>query len=76
MKQNVAVLSKICAEYGPLYRLIKGIQINNDLSLQVIVGARHWFPEFCETWQKVKTNIGPFCILPMIWRYRNDSPRP
>jgi UDP-N-acetylglucosamine 2-epimerase len=41
VKRNIAVFTGTRAEYGLLHWLMKDIQAESDLSLQVIVGAMH-----------------------------------
>ena len=53
MKRNIAVFTGTRADYGLLHWLMKDIQADSDLSLQVIVGAMHLSPEFGETWQEI-----------------------
>ena len=53
MKRNIAVFTGTHSDYGLLHWLMKDIQADSDLSLQVIVGAMHLFPEFGETWQEI-----------------------
>ena len=44
MKRSIAVFTGTRADYGLLHWLMKDIQADSDLSLQVIVGATYWFP--------------------------------
>ena len=53
MKRNIAVFTGTRADYGLLHWVMKDIQADSDLSLQVIVGAMHLSPEFGETWQEI-----------------------
>ena len=40
-KMNICVVTGSRAEYGQLYWLMKGIQSDKDLSLQVVVTGMH-----------------------------------
>lgn len=44
--KKIAVFTGTRAEYGLLYWLIKGIEQDNELELQLIVGGMHLSPEF------------------------------
>lgn len=53
MKRKVAVFTGTRAEYGLLYWLMKDIQDNSKLELQLIASAMHLSPEFGETWRQI-----------------------
>ncbi|WAC44802.1 UDP-N-acetylglucosamine 2-epimerase [Pseudomonas sp. SL4(2022)] len=53
MKRKVAVFSATRAEYGLLFWLMKDIQANPTLELQVLVSGMHLSPEFGETWKGI-----------------------
>ena len=54
MKRKIAVFTGTRAEYGLLYWLMRGIQEDDDLILQVIVSGMHLSPEFGNTWEVVQ----------------------
>ncbi|MDF3917324.1 UDP-N-acetylglucosamine 2-epimerase [Salinicola salarius] len=51
--RRIAVFTGTRAEYGLLYWLMKDIQANPKLELQVIAAAMHLSPEFGDTWQSI-----------------------
>lgn len=53
-KRKVAVFTGTRAEYGLLYWLMKDIQNDEDLALQVLVSGMHLSPEFGNTWQQIE----------------------
>lgn len=53
VKRKVAVFTGTRAEYGLLYWLLKDIQNDNDLDLQLLVSGMHLSPEFGNTWQQI-----------------------
>ena len=54
MMRKVAIFTGTRAEYGLLYWLMKDIQENDRLDLQLIVSAMHLSSEFGETWRQIK----------------------
>ncbi|RTN94133.1 UDP-N-acetylglucosamine 2-epimerase [Enterobacter sp. WCHEn090032] len=53
-KLKVAVFTGTRAEYGLLYWLLKDIQDDNELELQLLVSGMHLSPEFGNTWQQIE----------------------
>ena len=51
--RKIAVFTGTRAEYGLLYWLMKAIQIDLDLILQVIVSGMHLSPHYGETWREI-----------------------
>lgn len=56
MKRKIAVFTGTRAEYGLLYWLMKDVQANDGLELQLIVSAMHLSPEFGETWRQIEAD--------------------
>ncbi len=54
--RKIAIFTGTRAEYGLLYWLMKAIQIDPDLTLQVIVSAMHLSPQFGETWREIEAD--------------------
>ncbi|SBS65272.1 UDP-N-acetylglucosamine 2-epimerase [Vibrio splendidus] len=52
--QKVAVFTGTRAEYGLLFWLLKDIQSDPDLTLQLLVSGMHLSPEFGETYQQIE----------------------
>ncbi len=52
--RKIAVFTGTRAEYGLLYWLLKDIQMDADLTLQIIVSGAHLSPEFGNTWQQIE----------------------
>ncbi|QUX94502.1 UDP-N-acetylglucosamine 2-epimerase (hydrolyzing) [Marinomonas sp. CT5] len=52
--KKVAVFTGTRAEYGLLYWLLKDIQDDPDLQLQLLVTGMHLSPEFGETYQQIE----------------------
>ncbi|MDF2153921.1 UDP-N-acetylglucosamine 2-epimerase [Vibrio sp. CAU 1672] len=52
--KKVAVFTGTRAEYGLLYWLLKDIQTDPDLQLQLLVSGMHLSPEFGETYQQIE----------------------
>jgi len=52
--RRVCIVTGTRAEYGLLYRLMKGIESVNDLELKIIVTGAHLSPEFGLTYQKIE----------------------
>lgn len=53
-KRKVAVFTGTRAEYGLLYWLMKDIQSDEELMLQLLVSGMHLSPEFGNTWQQIE----------------------
>ncbi|MDO6579733.1 UDP-N-acetylglucosamine 2-epimerase [Photobacterium sp. 2_MG-2023] len=53
-KQKVAVFTGTRAEYGLLFWLLKDIQNDPELSLQLLVSGMHLSPEFGETYRQIE----------------------
>ncbi|ARZ02568.1 UDP-N-acetylglucosamine 2-epimerase [Yersinia ruckeri] len=51
--KKVAVFTGTRAEYGLLYWLLKDIQSDSQLKLQLLVSGMHLSPEFGLTWQQI-----------------------
>ena len=54
MKRKICVVTGTRAEYGLLYWLMKGIESDPDLQLQLIVTGMHLSPEFGLTYQEIE----------------------
>lgn len=54
--RKVAVFTGTRAEYGLLYWLLKDIQADPDLELQLLVSAMHLSPEFGMTYQQIEAD--------------------
>ncbi len=54
MIRNVAVFTGTRAEYGLLFWLLKDIQNDPDLNLQLLVSGMHLSPEFGETYKAIE----------------------
>lgn len=54
LQKKVAVFTGTRAEYGLLYWLLKDIQDDSDLSLQLLVSGMHLSPEFGETFKQIE----------------------
>lgn len=54
MLKKVAVFTGTRAEYGLLYWLLKDIQADPDLTLQLLVSGMHLSPEFGLTYQQIE----------------------
>ena len=54
MAKKIAVFTGTRAEYGLLYWLLKDIQSDADLSLQLLVSGMHLSPEFGLTYQQIE----------------------
>ena len=54
MTKKVTVFTGTRAEYGLLYWLLKDIQSDKDLSLQLLVSGMHLSPEFGETYRQIE----------------------
>jgi len=53
-KRKVCVVTGTRAEYGLLYWLMKEIEIEKDLELQIIATGMHLSPEFGNTYQQIE----------------------
>ncbi|WP_395303217.1 UDP-N-acetylglucosamine 2-epimerase [Pectobacterium polonicum] len=54
VKRKAAVFTGTRAEYGLLYWLLKDIQNDEDLELQLLVSGMHLSPEFGNTWEQIE----------------------
>lgn len=54
LTKKVAVFTGTRAEYGLLYWLLKDIQSDSELTLQLLVSGMHLSPEFGETYQQIE----------------------
>lgn len=54
MHKKVAVFTGTRAEYGLLYWLLKDIQSDPELTLQLLVSGMHFSPEFGETYKDIE----------------------
>jgi len=54
MNKKVAVFTGTRAEYGLLFWLLKDIQSDPELNLQLLVSGMHLSPEFGETYQQIE----------------------
>lgn len=54
LKKKVAVFTGTRAEYGLLYWLLKDIQNDEELDLQLLVSGMHLSPEYGETYQQIE----------------------
>ncbi len=52
--RKICVITGTRAEYGLLYWLMKGIDADKDLELQIIVTGMHLSPEFGNTYQQIE----------------------
>ena len=55
-KRKICVVTGSRAEYGILYWLLKEIQNDSDLQLQIIVTGMHLSPEFGLTYQQIESD--------------------
>lgn len=53
MKRKIAVVTGSRAEYGLLYWLMKAIETDPRMELQVVVSGMHLSPAFGETWKQI-----------------------
>lgn len=56
MIKKIAVFTGTRAEYGLLYWLLKDIQADDELCLQLIVSGMHLSPEFGHTYKQIETD--------------------
>ena len=54
--RKIAVFTGTRAEYGLLYWLMKAIQADASLTLQVIASAMHLSPQFGDTWREIEAD--------------------
>ncbi|MGE6433027.1 UDP-N-acetylglucosamine 2-epimerase [Shewanella baltica] len=54
MTKKVTIFTGTRAEYGLLYWLLKDIQSDKELSLQLLVSGMHLSPEFGETYRQIE----------------------
>lgn len=59
MKRRIAVFTGTRAEYGLLHGLMKAIQDDATLELQVIVSGAHLAPQFGQTWRQIEADGFP-----------------
>lgn len=52
--RKIAVFTGARAEYGLLYWLMKALQKDQDVTLQVIVSGAHLCPHYGNTWQEIE----------------------
>jgi len=57
--KRIAIVTGTRAEYGLLYWLIKGIQEDSELELQLLVTGMHLSPEFGLTWKQIEKDGFP-----------------
>ena len=55
-RRKVAVFTGTRAEYGLLFWLLKDIQADSELQLQLLVSGMHLSPEFGETYQQIEND--------------------
>ena len=56
MGRKIAIVTGGRADYGLLYWLMKEIQDDTDLFLQIVVTGMHLSPEFGLTFQQIETD--------------------
>lgn len=56
MAKKIAVFTGTRAEYGLLYWLMKDIEADTDLCLQIIASGAHLSPEFGLTWRQIEND--------------------
>lgn len=56
MAKTIAVFTGTRAEYGLLYWLMKDIEADADLNLQIIASGAHLSPEFGLTWRQIEND--------------------
>ncbi len=54
--RKIAIFTGSRAEYGLLYWLMKAIQADPELTLQIIVSAMHLSPQYGDTWRDIETD--------------------
>ncbi|NLD01342.1 MAG: UDP-N-acetylglucosamine 2-epimerase (hydrolyzing), partial [Gammaproteobacteria bacterium] len=54
--RKVAVFTGTRAEYGLLYWLLKDLQQDSEIELQLLVSAMHLSPEFGMTYQQIEAD--------------------
>lgn len=55
-KKKVAVFTGTRAEYGLLFWLLKDLQVDAELQLQLLVSGMHLSPEFGETYRQIEND--------------------
>ena len=56
-KKKICVVTGTRAEYGLLYWLMKGIELDKELELQLIVTGMHLSPEFGLTYKEIEKDF-------------------
>ena len=56
MPQKICVVTGSRAEYGLLYWLMRGIELSDDMELQLVVTGMHLSPEFGCTYQQIEAD--------------------
>lgn len=56
MSRNICIITGTRAEYGLLYWLIKRIELDNELNLQLVVTGMHLSPEFGLTYKQIEAD--------------------
>ncbi len=54
--RKIAIFTGTRAEYGLLYWLMKAVQNDSDLTLQVIVTGMHLSPQYGDTWREIEAD--------------------
>lgn len=54
--RNIAVFTGTRAEYGLLYWLMKSIQLDPEVNLQIIASGMHLSPHYGETWREIEAD--------------------
>ena len=57
MRRKICVITGTRAEYGLLYWLMKGIEADEHLELQLIVTGMHLSPEFGLTYKEIEKDF-------------------
>lgn len=57
--RKIAIVTGTRAEYGLLFWLIKGVQDDSELELQLLVTGMHLSPEFGLTWKQIEKDGFP-----------------
>ena len=61
-KRKICVVTGSRAEYGLLYWLLKEIEVDKKLDLQLIVTGMHLSPEFGLTYKEIEKDFKPEVI--------------
>ena len=56
IRRKICVVTGTRAEYGLLYWLMKGIDADPELELQIIATGMHLSPEFGNTYQQIESD--------------------